>query len=292
MVSKRAPHLYVAKTVEEAVTALHDYGHDGEPIAGATWIMRAPVRREPLKKAYVSLMAIGEMNAIDVTEREISIGASVTHQALAAMLGSVPSLKVLTDAAEKSANPAVRGVATIGGNLCSAGFPSADLVPALISLAAEVELATVNGSSRTSVEAFLQAKASLEPGAIVRRVSIPRRAHCSAHARLPLRKAGDYPVAIVSAALEAAPDGRVSHATVAVGSVEARPRRWPELENALVGGPLDADRAKLIGAQHLRVFKGRDGVEAPGWYRTQVLPALLHRAIADIQAQFEKQQGR
>ncbi len=288
MASKHDPYLYVARTVEEAAIALRDYGDDGEPMAGATWIMRAPIRREKLKKAYVSLSAIDELAAIRSTEHEISIGACVTHQQLASQLRGTRGLEALADAAGKSANPAVRGAATIGGNLCAAEFAAADLVPALMSLAAEIELATECGPTRISIEAFLQARASLEPGTLVRCVSIPRRPHRSAHARLPLRKAGDYPVAIVSVALDVVSDGCVKHAIVAVGSVEETPRRWLEIEEELVGRPLDAGRSKMLGAQHASVFKGRDGVEAPGWYRTCVLPTLLYRAVADVQKQLEK----
>jgi carbon-monoxide dehydrogenase medium subunit len=194
----------------------------------------------------------------------------------------------LADAAGKSANPAVRAAATIGGNLCATDFAAADLVPALMSLSAEVEFASENGSKRTSMEAFLEARASFEPGTIVRRVSIPKRAYPSAHARLPLRKAGDYPVAIVSVAFDIASDGRVTDAMVAVGSVEDKARRWFELESELVGRPLDAEHSKVLAARHVQVFKGRDGVEASGWYRRQVLPALLRRAVADIQTQLQK----
>jgi carbon-monoxide dehydrogenase medium subunit len=288
MASKHDPHLHVARTVEEAVSALRDYGRDGEPMAGATWIMRAPIRREMLKRAYVSLSAIDELHAVRSTDQEVSIGACVTHERLAKQLAGVPGLEALIDAARKSANPAVRGAATIGGNLCATGFAAADLVPALMSLSAEVELASATGSMRTSMEAFMQSRASLEPGTIVRRVSIPKRASRSAHARLPLRKAGDYPVAIVSVALDVGSDGCVSNATLAVGSVEDCARRWFEMEGELVGRPLDAQRSKELAARHAGVFKGRDGIEAPGWYRERVLPTLLYRAIADIQAQLRK----
>ncbi|PTB19889.1 FAD-binding molybdopterin dehydrogenase [Trinickia symbiotica] len=285
MASKLDPHLHLAGTVEEAVAALRDYGDSGAPLAGATWIMRAPIRREKLKKAYVSLAAIDELAAITSTDREISIGACVTHEQLALQFAAIPGLRALTDAAGKSANPAVRGAATIGGNLCATDFAAADLVPALMSLSAEVELASENGSKRMSMDAFLETRASLEPGTIVRCVSIPKREYRSAHARLPLRKAGDYPVAIVSVALDVASNGSVSNAMVAVGSVEAKARRWFELENELVGRPLDAQHAKLLATRHAQVFKGREGVEAPGWYRLQVLPTLLSRAVADIQTQ-------
>jgi carbon-monoxide dehydrogenase medium subunit len=100
-----------------------------------------------------------------------------------------------------------------------------------------------------------------------------------------LRKAGDYPVAIVSMAVALGPDGLVSSASVAVGSVEPVARRWRRLEADLVGHRLDsqwaADKAESCAGD----FHGRDGVEAPGWYRVKVLPALVRRAIDAIKEQ-------
>ena len=37
--------LYVATSLSDALAALADRGHSGAPLAGATWIMRAPLRK-------------------------------------------------------------------------------------------------------------------------------------------------------------------------------------------------------------------------------------------------------
>jgi aerobic carbon-monoxide dehydrogenase medium subunit len=116
-------------------------------------------------------------------------------------------------------------------------------------------------------------------------VFAPCVARLSAHARLPLRKAGDYPVAIVSVSLERMEDGRARSARVALGSVEPVAQRWPTLEQALEGRPIDPDAAADLARERTRDFAGRDGVEAPGWYRTQVLPSLVRSTFQSLQAQ-------
>jgi carbon-monoxide dehydrogenase medium subunit len=47
----------------------------------------------------------------------------------------------------------------------------------------------------------------------------------------------------------------------------------------LKGLALDAQKAGTLAEAELGVFTGRDGVEAPGWYRVQVVPALVRRAV-------------
>jgi aerobic carbon-monoxide dehydrogenase medium subunit len=277
--------LYVATSLGDALAALADRGHSGAPLAGATWIMRAPLREERQELSYVALTKIEELRQVDILDSEIRIGACVTHAELAQSLASLPECGALVQAAARSANPAIRGVATVGGNLCTAAFPAADLVPALICLEAEVEIATPRACERTSLEHFLAHRTNLEPGRFVRRVIVPRNANRSAHLRLPLRKAGDYPVAIVSMAVALGADGLVSSARVAVGSVEPVARRWRRLEQDLIGRPLDSAWAADKAASYCADFQGRDGVEAPGWYRVKVLPNLVRRAVDAIREQ-------
>lgn len=277
-----SPEILLPASLGEALASLGERG--ATPLAGGTWVMRAPLRREPFAPAYVGLSRIPELSLVEVTDDAIAIGAAVTHADLANALAGFPEFAGLRLAAGSSANPAVRSAATVGGNLCTADFAAADLVPALLSLDATVELAGPAGSRLIPLPDFLAQRTGLLPGHILTKVVVARSGQRTAHARLPLRKAGDYPVAIVSLALRVDAMERIGAARIAVGSVEATARRWTALEDALVGEPLDGARTTGIAGSLLASFNGRDGVEAPGWYRVRVLPALAGRAVASLVA--------
>ena len=281
MSSAEPSAIYVAHSVADAVAALSALGSAGRVMAGATWIMRGPLRGEPAAPC-VAIGRVPELRALDVAADCITIGACVTHAALARGLSGVAEVEVLAQAAAKSANPAVRSVATVGGNLCTVGFAAADLAPALLCLGAKVECVTASGAKRTSLDSFLATRGTMRAGTLLTRVFVSRRKRRSAHVRLPLRKAGDYPVAIVSIALSQQADGRLDSATVAVGSVEPAARRWAGLERAMIGMPLDPTLIAAHAAALTDEFTGRDGIEAPGWYRVRVLPALVRRALESI----------
>lgn len=282
MVTPASGSVYIAPSLTAAIDALAEGGSAAAPLAGGTWIMRAPIRHEPLKSRYVAIGKIPELHAITVTTKTIEIGAAVTHAALAAALAELSEFDVLTTAAGRAANPAIRGMATIGGNLATTAFAAADCVPALLCLDAEVEIASRNGPERISLEQFLTIRSTLAPGRLLQQIIVPRRGCKSAHARLPLRQAGDYPTAIVSLAVNLDDTGRVRTARVAVGSVEPVARRWERLEAALAGHPLDATKAADAAATLADDFTGRDGVDVPGWYRVRVLPGLVRRAVAAL----------
>lgn len=276
--------LVVAGSIDEALAARRQ---GAAILAGGTWLMRDPLRGLALPETLISLHRLPGLQTVDVETDQITIGASVTHEALARSLSGVVGFEAIAAAATGAANPAIRRVATVGGNLCTQSFAAADLVPALLAVDAIVELHAQQGSTRLPIASFLAERQQLLTNAILVRVIVNRDTVASAHARLPLRRAGDYPVAIVSVAIGAGGQMRV-----AVGSVEDVARRWDTLEAAFAGEPggrpLDAARAAVLAVEY-NDFQGRDGVEADAWYRRQVLPALVRRAMAAL---FQKEAVR
>jgi aerobic carbon-monoxide dehydrogenase medium subunit len=277
--------LYIAPTLDQAVAALAERGRDGAALAGATWIMRAPLRGERHDLSYVAIAKIAALQALSVSDHEVSIGACVTHAELARELAAVPDCRALALAAGNAANPAIRQVATIGGNLCATRFAAADLVPALLCLDAAIELQGPRGTERTALADFLKIRSSLAPGQLVRRIIVARAERRSVHVRLPLRKAGDYPVAIFSLAATLDAGGAVASARAALGSVEPTARRWHEWEEELIGQPLEPQHAAEMAVKHCRTLQARDGIEAPAWYRLKVLPSLVRKAVVALREQ-------
>ena len=274
--------LHIARSVPEALEARARLGENAEFFAGGTWIMRADRREEFEDRHYISIGGIEALAGISISKDEVIIGASTSHAELAAALTEVAGFRALQVAAEKSANPAIRNLATVGGNICTGGFAAADLVPALLCLSASLEFSGADGLERVPLETFLKTRSTVLPGRILSRVIVPRRPRRSAHARLPLKKAGDYPVAIVSASFALGENGTVEDAVIAVGSVEHSARRWTALETAIRGlRPTPAD-VVVLAKETAGAFQGRDGVEAPGWYRVKVLPELARRAFEDL----------
>jgi carbon-monoxide dehydrogenase medium subunit len=277
--------IYVARSLPAALDALNECGSAGAPFAGGTWIMRSPIRHEPHKPHYVAIGKIAELATIRINADDVEIGAAVTHAALASALADLPEFDVLAMAAGRSANPAIRAMATVGGNLSTSGFAAADCVPALLCLDGEVEVSSRADQERIGLERFLKLRPTLEPGRLLTRIIVPRRDYKTAHARLPLRKSGDYPAAIVSLAVSFDTAARVQAVRIAVGSVEPVARRWERLETALVGRPLNPALAAEAATELADEFTGRDSVDLPAWYRVSVLPSLVRRAaVAALEA--------
>jgi aerobic carbon-monoxide dehydrogenase medium subunit len=268
------------RSVEEALADLEQ--ENAMPVAGGTWMMRAPLRHENEADCLVALHRIEGFARLEVLDDAISIGPLATHDLLARNLTKTPGLNVLREAAGRAANPGVRRIATIGGNIATSAFAASDFAPALLSLDARIIIANRTGSRDLSIEEFLAGRAAFERPWLVTGIIVPSRKRLTAHERLPMRRAGDYPCAIVSVSTEIDDGGFLRDVRIGVGAVEAVARRWHALEQMLAGRrPAEAEQA---ARDLIADFSGRDAVDAPGWYRTSVLPVLVRRAFATIEA--------
>jgi len=273
------------RSVGEALSILEANPGETRVLAGATWLMRAASRGEPLPAVMVSLRQVAGADTIVRVDNGWRIGPMVTHDHLAEYCSKAASLGALGRAAGDSANPAVRRLATIGGNLAAADFAAADLVPALLALDARIEVADGHGTEHVPLEDFLVQRTSRTAPFVIAGIEISESPNVSAHARLTMRKAGDYPVATLSVSAELSDPCRIGDLRVAVGSVETTARRWRELEEALVGQPLDLSEIEAAAKAHLQSLTPRGDSDAPAWYRLEVVPSLVRAAFHDIAEQ-------
>src|SRR5712691_6714007 len=99
-----SPSLVSAASIDEAVGALARLGEEGAALAGGTWIMRAPLRGEPLKSSYVALRGVEELQRLERGDPTV-LGSLLTHAELAPLERGAGPLGALAEAARRSAFP-------------------------------------------------------------------------------------------------------------------------------------------------------------------------------------------
>lgn len=269
--------------MRDAVSALSSTAEAASILAGGTWVMRGPIRGEAPRSRYISISKIPELQILKLKDNELRIGAAVTHARCFEALRTIADYKGIATAAVSAANLSIREMATLGGNLSAWQFAASDFTPALLCLDATVDIQSESGSERIGLAEFIERRPSLSRYLLLN-VNVPRRSWRTTHVRLPLRVAGDYPVAIVSMAVSLSADQKVDDCRIAVGSVEQSARRWFSLEELLIGKALNAQSAYEMAKLCRSQFVGRDSVEVPQWYRVEVLPALVRRAVSNLLA--------
>ncbi|GAA5127773.1 FAD binding domain-containing protein [Haloechinothrix salitolerans] len=273
--------VHIATSMREAAAMLADLGEAGEAIAGGTWIMRAPDRDVPAHRQYVVLKHVPELFGVSVAD-SVDIGAMTTHTELGGIEAG-PALSGIRQAARESAFPQVRNVATVGGNIRAIGFAEADLVPAMLAARARLELTSPTGTSEEDIGDYLATRHSRPAGELIGRVRVPApKGRASAFERLTVRATGEYPIVNVAVSVDI-DDSVVRDARIAVGSVEPVAKLCVSASQALIGHRLgDSAAVDAAGVEAAGELTSREGLDAPGWYRLAVLPALIRRAIARI----------
>ncbi|MEI9424363.1 FAD binding domain-containing protein [Mesorhizobium sp. Cs1299R1N1] len=256
--------LQTFSTVKDADAALKSAGT--RYLGGGTLVVRAANEGDVSVSSLVRLTAPA-LSAIAVSGGKVRIGASVTM----AEIARHPELGALAKAARAVGGPAIRNMATVGGNLF-APAPYGDFAVALLALDATVDTA----EGETPIETFLAGRD--DSRAIVTSVSFTK-ADSFRFLKVSRVKPKGVSVLSIAVVLEQAGDGTVSSARIALGCMADRPMRAKAAEKALLGRTLDPDG---IAAALAAATKGTAPITDPiasAWYRAEVLPVHLGRLL-------------
>ena len=308
--------------IDEAVAAARS-NPGSRYVAGGTDLLVNLRRGIGAADALIDLTGIGELNRIDDSGPGLIIGSMVGLAELASNKRLAEQYAAVSEAARAIAGPGHRVLATVGGNLCldtrciyynqsdwwrsANGFClkhrgdvchvapqgqrchaafSGDLAPALLVLAAEVEIAKYGGRRRIPLSDLYvedgRAHLSLEPGEIVVAVHLPATVPASTYMKVRQRGAVDFPLAGVAAAL-AIRGGKVESLGVAVTGANSCPILVDGTDK-LCGRPVDDKLLKDVDRLVQKQVQPMRTTLISSNYRRLAAAALAKRAIAKLAA--------
>jgi CO/xanthine dehydrogenase FAD-binding subunit len=206
----------------------------------------------------------------------LAIGA-MTPLTQVAQLDALPALAA---AAGAVGGWALRGSATIGGNLL-VGAPYGDLAPVLLAHDAELRLVGPSGPRTLALaDAPADAGPVLGPGEILTEILITLPSEPVTYLRCA-RRAANTP-AVVTVATRVRREGAVVvDARIALGGASPRARRAGAAEAALVGSA--GDGAAIAGAARAAADASDPPTDAiaSSWYRRRMVEVFVRRALTE-----------
>jgi len=203
----------------------------------------------------------------------ISIGAGVTMSEIVAHR----DLSFLVPAALAVGGPAVRNMATLGGNLF-ASSPYGDLTVALLALGAQIDFVGQGGRG-VEIEEFLRDR-DRHRGTIVRSVTVVRPRDPSAFRFVKVSRVKPKGIALLSIAAHLPQSGgRLRGARVAYGAMGPQPLRATAVERVLEGQYLDDATIERAAAVACDGIEPRTDSLASSWYRREVIGIHLTRLL-------------
>ncbi len=262
-------------SLDGALAALVQYP-EAKINAGGTYYLRLARFGGECAPVLVDLGLIEQLHEITVLPaNRLRIGSMVVH---ARMTGPEvrPHVPLLAEAARRIAGPAVRNLATVGGNVII-GW---DLMPPLLAQNTVVDIVSREGSRRVRLEDFRDGGVEplLEHGEIVTAFEVDFGLNAVGYARVARRKAVSRAIASAAVTWRVA-DGAAHDVRVAVGSTNFVARRVPEAETLLEGRAPSMEVIEVMGSAAYEVIDNTfESFEAEGWYARQMAKVMTVRA--------------
>jgi xanthine dehydrogenase small subunit len=274
---------YAAPASAESLTTLAALHPDATVVAGATdvglWITK---QMRPLRK-IIQLSRVADLQRIEDRPDRLSLGAGVTYGRAAAAIAAIDT--DLGELLRRLGSRQVRASGTIGGNIAN-GSPIGDMPPALIALAAEIELRHGQTQRRLPLEKFFidYGKQDRQPGELVWRIEIPKLKTGEVFRCYKISKRFDQDISAVMGAFKLRLEGtRIVAARIAFGGMAATPKRASTAEAALIGVRLDAAEGWSAAIAALaQDFQPIGDMRASAEYRLTVAQSLLRKALIEI----------
>ena len=142
-----------AKFLGEALELKSRYKDDGLFIAGGTDLL-VDIRNNILEpEAIIDISNLEEINYIRQEDNQIKIGAGTRISEIQKSSIVQRHAPILFKACKTYANPLIKNLATLGGNLINAS-PAADMATPLLTLGAKIVLKCINGERVMPLEEF------------------------------------------------------------------------------------------------------------------------------------------
>jgi len=234
---------------------------------------------KPIRGNVLDINGLTELRYISETGSHIIIGARTTWTDIAnhPFPAAFDGLKL---AAREVGSIQIQNRGTVAGNLCNAS-PAADGVPPLLTLEAEVEIRSAEGTRTLPLQEFIlgNRRTALQPGEMVTAIRIPKSAAAGSSGFVKL---GARRYLVISIAMAAArvsvPEGKIAGIALAVGSCSVVAQRLTGLENRLFGaGPRSI--ASIVSAYDFPELSPIEDVRGTASYRREAAREIVMRAI-------------
>ncbi|KAB2876814.1 MAG: xanthine dehydrogenase family protein subunit M [Bauldia sp.] len=215
-----------------------------------------------------------DFDGIGTDGGRVTLGGAVTMAAIARH----QKLAFLGPVAESIGGPAVRAMATVGGNLF-ARYPYGDFAVALLALGAELVTEDLDRTETLAIDDFLAQPPAIVPRLVRSIVFKTPPAGAFRYAKVVRKHPHGASVLSIAAVLPISGE-KIAGARVAYGAMAAKPMRARAVEKALEGNRLDADTIEIALRFATDGCKPLTDPQASDWYRTTVLPVHLKRLLA------------
>ena len=268
------------KSLREAVALLADLGEEARPLAGGHSLIPMMKLRLATPQHLIDLAGIGDLKGVHADGGDIVIGAMTTQHEIIGSELLAAKLPILAETSLLIADPQVRYVGTLGGNVAN-GDPGNDMPAVMLCLGATYHVLSKAGERRISAREFYQGAyfTALEPGEMLTavRIPVPPAGHGSAYEKLK-RKIGDYATAAAAVVLTMR-GASVASCSIGLTNLAETPLWAEDAAAIVVGSQLDSATVQRAAQAAEAITSPAADARGPVAYRKKMAGVMLARAL-------------
>ena len=269
---------YRPKDMAGVLSILEEHGDDARVMAGGHSLIPMMKLRMAEVPHLIDLQDVGGMSDIEIGSDSIRIGAMVTQHDIIDNDALAAAAPILQEAALQIADPQVRYMGTVGGNVAN-GDPGNDMPGLMQCLDATFTVVGAEGERAIPAREFYEAAymTAREDEEVLTAVTFPTPKGGYAYEKQK-RKIGDY--ATAAAAVQIVKENGVcASASVAMTNLSDTPVYSEAAGAALAGTSVDDAAIKAALAAMLGDIDPTEDNRGPVAFKKHVAGVILRRAI-------------
>ncbi|QFT48809.1 Carbon monoxide dehydrogenase medium chain (plasmid) [Roseivivax sp. THAF40] len=270
---------YRPKDMDGVLSLLQEHGDEARVMAGGHSLIPMMKLRMAFVQHLIDLQDVGGMSDIEVGGDTIRIGALVTQSDLIDHAELAAAAPILREAALQIADPQVRYMGTVGGNVAN-GDPGNDMPGLMQCLDASFTVVGPEGTREIPAREFFEAAymTAREDNEVLTSITFPKPSGGYAYEKQK-RKIGDY--ATAAAAVQIVKEGGTcKSASIAMTNLSDTPIFSEAAGAALVGTSVDDTALDAAVAAMLGDIDPTEDNRGPVAFKNHVAGVILRRAIA------------
>jgi aerobic carbon-monoxide dehydrogenase medium subunit len=270
-------------SLDKTFELLDQHGDSARVIAGGTSLIIWMRQRLLMPKVVISVARIPNFGTITFNEHDgLCIGAGARHRDIELSPIVKQRYPLLHETFRKVAQPRIRNMGTIGGNLAG-GDPLTDPGASLIALDAEVTLASGHGQRNMPLEEFFvdYYQTAMSPSELLTEIRVPPPERPGwSHIKFTPRSIEDFATVGVALTLRTK-DGTCEDVRLALNSVAPTILRAKQAERALLGKAINDAALRNMGEVAATEVDPMDDNRGSADYKREMVKVLVRRAAQE-----------
>ena len=269
-------------TIPEAIALLQQYGDDAKILSGGQSLIPMMKLRLARPAYLIDINRIAGLSYVKEEDGHLKIGGLTREAELESSPLIHSKYPIILDTARVIADPQVRNMATVAGNLAH-GDPANDHPATMLALGAKVVATGPAGIRVIPIDDFFVSlfTTALAPNEIVTEIQIPVPPAHSGGAYFKLeRKVGDFATAAVAAQVTLDGNGVCQQAGIGLTNVGPTPIKAAKAEGFLRGKKPDEGNLRQAAQLAADEAQPSSDLRGPAEYKKGLVKELAFRALS------------